>query len=91
MSLNGIPVEGSGISDCFATFFEEKIKSIIEKVVIDDDIYNGKVKIVADNLDFMTKSDIISCIKMLKVKNCEGYDISYGESVTYMLPYASSV
>ena len=24
MSLNGIPVEGSGISDCFATFFDEK-------------------------------------------------------------------
>ena len=28
----------------------------------------------AGNLDFMTKTDIISCVKMLKVKNCEGYD-----------------
>ena len=74
MNLKGIPVEGSGISDCFAKFFDEKIKSMVEKVVIDNDVYNGKVKMVAGNLDFMTKSDIISCIKMLKVKNCEGYD-----------------
>ena len=29
---------------------------------------------VASNLDFMTKTDIIACIKMLKIKNCEGYD-----------------
>ena len=49
----------------------QPFKSIIEKVVIGDDVYNGKDKMVAD---FMTKSDIISCIKMLKVKNCEGYD-----------------
>ena len=35
---------------------------------------NGKVKMNASNLNFMTKSDVISCIKMLKVKNCEGYD-----------------
>ena len=28
----------------------------------------------AVNLNFMTKDDIMSCIKMLKIKNCEGYD-----------------
>ena len=28
----------------------------------------------ASSLNFMTKQDIISCIKMLKIKNCEGYD-----------------
>ena len=32
MNLKGIPVEGSGISDCFANFFDEKIKITVEKV-----------------------------------------------------------
>ena len=74
INLKGIPVEGSGISDCFATFFDEKIKNTVEKVEIDNDVYNGRAKMDASNLNFMTKPDIIACIKMLKVKNCEGYD-----------------
>ena len=64
MNLKGIPVEGSGISDCFATCFDEKIKNTVEKVEIDNEVYNGKVKMKASNLNFMTKSDIISCIKI---------------------------
>ena len=50
------------------------MKSTVEKVEIDNDVDNGKVKMNASNLNFMTKNDIITRIKMLKVKNCEGYD-----------------
>ena len=74
MNLNSIPVEGSQISDCFAEFFDSKIKKIVDKVEIDNEVYNGRSKMDAGNLDFMTKSDIISCIKMLNIKNFEGYD-----------------
>ena len=74
MNLNGIQVEGLRIADWFAEFFDKKIKTTVDKVHIDDDVYNGKQKMKAGNLDFMTKTDIISCVKMLKVKNCEGYD-----------------
>ena len=65
MNLKGIPVEVSGILDCFATFFDEKIKNTVEKVEIDNYVYNGRVKMNTSNLNFMTKSDIIACFKML--------------------------
>ena len=74
MNLKGVPVVGSGISDCFAKFFDEKVKNIVGKVKIDENVYNGNRKIVAGDLNFMTKQDIIECVKMLKMKNSEGYD-----------------
>ena len=43
-------------------------------VQIDGEVYNGRKKMDAVNLNFMTKDDIMSCIKMLKIKNCEGCD-----------------
>ena len=48
-NLKGIPVEGSVISDCFAEFFDEKIKNTVEKVVIDNDVDNGRTKMTAGN------------------------------------------
>ena len=37
-------------------------------------VYNGKCKLIVQNRNFMTESDVRECIKDLKNKKCEGYD-----------------
>ena len=74
MIYNGTPVGESEISDCFARFFDEKIKNIVNNVEISENVHNGTKKMTVGNSNFMTKNDIIECVKMLKVKNSEGYD-----------------
>ena len=55
-------------SDCFASFFEEKVRTITESVVIDPNVFNGSRKIHAGDLMFMGPGEVLSCMKSLKCK-----------------------
>ena len=36
---------GQEVSDCFATFFDKKVKDIVNSVQVDPRVYNGKRKL----------------------------------------------
>ena len=44
MCYEGIPVSGNKVADCFANFFEEKVKRLVENVTIDPNVQNGTQK-----------------------------------------------
>ena len=72
MYLNDERVLDGGVADCFANFFEDKVDKIVNTAIIDPNVYNGKTKLAASESNFMSETDIIECVKQLKMKNCEG-------------------
>ena len=74
MLFNGVPVSGNKIADCFADFFDEKVKNLVKNVGVDKLVENGTQKLVSDEVGFMTRDRVYECLKQLKSKNCEGYD-----------------
>ena len=71
---NNVKIDENDIADAFANFFESKIQDIQNEISIDEEVYNGTKKVNADNLNFMTRSNIEEAIKSLKTKNSEGFD-----------------
>ena len=74
MTLDGKVVSGSERSQCFADFFEQKVRNIVESTNVDPGVYNGERVITAGDEMFMSRHDIIKCMLNIKEKNCEGYD-----------------
>ena len=71
---NGIKIPEKNIPDTVATFFDNKVRGLVQDTLIDPNIYNGRQKIQSEDSFFMGKEDILHCASTLKVKNCEGYD-----------------
>lgn len=69
-----VAIPTASIPDRFASYFDEKIKTLLSSVKIENDVYNGKKKMDAENKMFMTTKDVEECLKMLKNKNSEGFD-----------------
>lgn len=74
MYLNNLETDDSCLADSFAKYFDNKIKDILEEVDIDENVYNGKKLVDANNKFFMYKEWILDCLKSLKCKNSEGFD-----------------
>ena len=74
MSFDKKKISEHDISDCFAEFFDFKVKGIVESVSINPGVHNGVRKIFANDWMFMSRVRIIECVKGLKMKNTEGYD-----------------
>ena len=74
MYRNGIQIQKNDLPDAFASFFEDKINTILNETVIDPEVYNGKTKLNAQSENFMTEPDILLAVKSLSLKNCEGHD-----------------
>ena len=74
MYLNEVEIATNDLPDAFAHFFDEKIKKIVNETLIDPDVYNGKKKINSQNFDFMSATDVMTAVKSLSIKNCEGHD-----------------
>ena len=62
MSFNNQQVNPNNLPDTFAQFFQNKVQSIINEQTIDQNVYNGKLKLNAPEQDFMTESDVITAI-----------------------------
>ena len=62
------------LQECFARFFDEKIKTITTEVSIDQDVHNGRVKVGAMNKMFMGPISVKEVMSTLKVKNSEGFN-----------------
>ena len=73
--LNNIEVQKEDVPDAFATHFVNKIENIVRECKIDNEnVYNGKQKLISQNENFMTADNIVTAVKTLKIKNCEGHD-----------------
>ena len=42
MTFNGTPVSGNEIADCFANFFDEKVKNLVRNVGVDESVENSR-------------------------------------------------
>ena len=71
---NGIEIPTSILADTFAEFFDKKVKLLIEETTTNRNVYNGKLKVNSNEKIFMNLSEVIECIKSIKIKNSEGYD-----------------
>ena len=63
MKLGGNNVEKAEISDSFANYFNEKVKSIVESCNVENDVYNGKKKVNCNDENFMTLENVTKAIK----------------------------
>ena len=71
---NGIELPKDKIADAFGDFFVHKVKTIINSTITNPLVHNGHQKIQTHTEFPLNESDIMECVKSLKIKNCEGYD-----------------
>ena len=62
------------LPDQFAKHFKTKVSNLTTENNIQQNVYNGRQKIYANNYNFMDKQSVIEAISSIKIKNCEGYD-----------------
>ena len=62
------------IPEKFAELFGDKLINIINEVLINNGVYNGKHSINIGSVNFMTPENLLLAVRSLKVKNCEGHD-----------------
>ena len=74
LTLGGMPIAVGDIAGSFATHFNEKVKSNVEKTKVCPNVYNGKCKLMVQSRDFMKPKDVSECMNILVNKRCEGYD-----------------
>ena len=75
LTIGGIHVPPKDIAGAFATHFHDKIKLNVTKAKVNLDVlYNGKNKLIVQNRNFMSESDVKECIVDLPNKKCEGFD-----------------
>ena len=68
MQVNGHPINPIELSETFACFFDEKVKSIVESCKVGNDVYNGKRKVHSTDKNFMTVENVNRAIKSVKIK-----------------------
>ena len=62
-------------AEAFATFFNKKVKDIVEQVQIDDSVYNGERKIFGlYEEDWISEERVMDILANLEPKRCCGYD-----------------
>ena len=74
LTFNDFPVPETETANAFASYFHNKIVKLKDGLLIDDNVYNGKHKILVGDRFFMQQVDVANCINTLKPKNCEGFD-----------------
>ena len=74
MTKDGALIDSKNLSDAFAEFFDDKVKSIVETCRVNDNVYNGFQRVVGLESNFMTTRNVLEALKSIKIKNCEGYD-----------------
>jgi hypothetical protein len=70
---DGLEIEESSISDEYASFFDQKIKGLVNPVIVDDHVFNGNQKAVSHNKMFMDLKSIKDCLLTLKNGGHESY------------------
>ena len=74
MFFNNTPIDEANLPDEFASFFSNKVQTIVREQSISNNVYNGTQKMVTQSSNFMLESDVLIAMKTLNIKNCEGHD-----------------
>ena len=69
-------VHQNEVANVFASYFDNKIKSLLDEVTINENVYNGRKLIDTSDKFFMSEPEIFQCMRTLKNKNSEGFDRS---------------
>ena len=64
-----IPLEK--LPNSFAEFCNNKIKTALDSTQINQNVYNGKRKVISNNKMFMGQNEILECVNSIKIKNCD--------------------
>ena len=62
------------IPETFAEYFSDKISGLLFNVAIDPNVYNGRRKLEAQDINFMTSGNILRAVHSIKMKNSQGDD-----------------
>ena len=62
LKVGGIPIPLGKRAESYAKHFIDKVKLNVSKTKIDQNVYNGKNKLIVGCRDFMTKSDVRECL-----------------------------
>ena len=65
MTLGNLDIGEHERSSSFASYFEQKIKSITDSTIIDDNVYNGAQKMMVEDSMFMSTREVEACIKSI--------------------------
>lgn len=74
MSENGEEIPTKDLPTRVAKFFDNKIRKVMDKIVMEEEVYNGNKRVESSSSFFMSKLEVMECLKTLKNKNSEGYD-----------------
>lgn len=74
LTIGNTDVAPEDKADAFAQFFSEKTERLVGKSRVDQNVYNGKNKLLVVDRFFMTEEDIRESLSSLNPKKCEGYD-----------------
>ena len=74
MSKDGIIYNRKEMPSAFANHFISKVESLKTDLKISEAVHNGTKIIQSENSNFMTETEVSTCLKELKTKNCEGFD-----------------
>ena len=67
MYCNDKQIPESEVANCVATYFEKKVDKFVKNAKIDPGVYNGTPKLVAADINFLSRMDILECVKQLKI------------------------
>ena len=74
MTIAGWSIGEHERSECFASFFSEKVDKITNETIVDPNVYNGIRRMTACDQMFMSSNEVESCIKSITIKNCDRFD-----------------
>ena len=71
---NNVKISEGKTADAFASHFDKKIRDIVDSTIVEEDVYNGTMKVNSETKNFMRRHHIMECLLSLKCKNSEGFD-----------------
>ena len=74
MFRDELEIDESSLSDEYASFFDQKIRNLVNHVEIDNQVYNGNQKVLSHNKMFIDQVSVKKCMLSLKNKKTEGMD-----------------
>ena len=70
LTLVGVPVGPAKVANTFAKHFSDKIRLNVGKTMVNaNGVYNGKCKLIVQNRNFITMSDVRECMADLNNKS----------------------
>ena len=92
LTVGGQIIDPGRRAGAFAHYFSSKIAANVNRARVNaNEVYNGKNKLIVQNINFMTENDVKLCMNELSSKKCEGFDhipvcVLYDARETLLLP-----